>query len=161
MDRCRFARFLLVLAALVALAWPLRAAADETAADLPPRDVSVVVQPDAAKLPPLPGDFQRLEHGWITVELPVSVRDRGEALLRDADDFRVRLSEDFGQPALEGIVVRVARTPEQMAELAPESAPRLRMPRGSPIRPCTSCCSHFRRRKRGTRRISRNCCSTS
>ncbi len=123
MDRCRFARFLLVLAALVALAWPLRAAADETAADLPPRDVSVVVQPDAAKLPPLPGDFQRLEHGWITVELPVSVRDRGEALLRDADDFRVRLSEDFGQPALEGIVVRVARTPEQMAELAPESAP--------------------------------------
>jgi Peptidase MA superfamily len=123
MNRCRFARFLLVLAALVALAWPARAAADETAADLPPRDVSVVVQPDAAKLPPLPGDFQRLEHGWITVELPVSVRDRGEALLRDADDFRVRLSEDFGQPALEAIVVRVARTPEQMAELAPESAP--------------------------------------
>jgi hypothetical protein len=123
MDRCRFARFLLVLAALVALAWPLRAAADETAADLPPRDVSMVVQPDAARLPPLPGDFQRLEHGWITVELPSSVRDRGDALLRDADDFRARLSEDFGQPALEGIVVRVARTPEQMAELAPESAP--------------------------------------
>ncbi len=123
MDRCPLARFLLVLAALLALAWPLRAAADETAPDLLPRDVSVVVQPEAAKLPPLPGDFQRLEHGWITVELPASLRDRGDALLREADDFRARLSEDFGQPALDGLVVRIARTPEQMAELAPESAP--------------------------------------
>ena len=123
MDRCRFTRFLLLLAALLALAWPARASADETAADLPPRDVSVVVQPGAAKLPPLPGDFERLEHGWITIELPTSVGDRGETLLREADEFRVRLSEDFGQPALEGVVVRVARTPEQMTELAPENAP--------------------------------------
>jgi Peptidase MA superfamily len=123
MDRCPLARFLLVLAALLALAWPLRAAADESAPNLLPRDVSVVVQPEAAKLPPIPGDFQRLEHGWITLELPSSLRDRGDALLREADDFRARLSEDFGQPALDGLVVRIARTPEQMAELAPESAP--------------------------------------
>jgi hypothetical protein len=123
MDRCRFARLLLLLAALLAFAWPARAAADETAADLPPRDVSVVVQPDAAKLPPLPGDFERLEHGWITLELPSSVDDRGEALLHEADDFRARLAEDFGQPSLVGVIVRVARTPEQMTELAPASAP--------------------------------------
>ena len=123
MERCRFARLLLLLAALLAFAWPARAAADETAADLPPRDVSVVVQPDAAKLPPLPGDFEQLEHGWITLELPSSVGDRGEALLREADDFRARLAEDFGQPSLVGVIVRVARTPEQMTELAPASAP--------------------------------------
>jgi hypothetical protein len=123
MNRCRLARLLAFLAALVALAWPLRAAADETAANLPPRDVSVVVQPDAAKLPPAPGDFQRLDHGWITVELPSSVSDRGEALLREADDFRARISEDFGQPLLQSVTVRVARTPEQMSELAPEGAP--------------------------------------
>ena len=71
MNRCRLARLLLFLAALIALAWPLRAAADETAANLPPRDVSVMVQPDAAKLPALPDDFERLEHGWITLELPL------------------------------------------------------------------------------------------
>jgi hypothetical protein len=123
MNRCRLARLLAFLAALVALAWPLRAAADETAANLPPRDVSVVVQPDAAKLPPAPGDFQRLDHGWITVELPSSVSDRGEALLREADDFRAHISEDFGQPLLQSVIVRVARTPEQMSELAPEGAP--------------------------------------
>ena len=122
MNRCRLARLLTLLAALLALAWPRCAAADETAADLPPRDVSVVVQPDAAKLPPLPGDFERLEHGWITVELPSSVRDRGDALLREADDFRALVSQDFGQPLLEGVVVRVARTAEQMTELAPEGA---------------------------------------
>jgi len=103
--------------------WPARAMADETTADLPPRDVSVVVQPDAAKLPPLPGDFERLEHGWMTLELPSSVDDRGTSLLREADAFRSRLAEDFGQPAIEGVVVRVARSPEQMAELAPEGAP--------------------------------------
>jgi Peptidase MA superfamily len=123
MQRCRFTRFLRLVAALLALAWPLRALADETAADLPPRDVSVVVQPDAAKLPPLPADFERLEHGWITLELPTSIGDRGVALQREADIFRARLAEDFGQPALDGVLVRVARTPEQMAELAPAGAP--------------------------------------
>ena len=83
MHRCRFARLLRFLAAALALAvlaWPLRAAADETAAELPPRDVSVVVQPGAAKLPPLPGDFERLDHGWVAIELPSSLHDRGEAL---------------------------------------------------------------------------------
>jgi hypothetical protein len=126
MHRCRFARLLRFFAAALALAvlaWPLRAAADETAAELPPRDVSVVVQPGAAKLPPLPGDFERLDHGWVAIELPSSLHDRGEALLHEADDFRARLSEDFGEPSLDAVLVRVARTPEQMSELAPESAP--------------------------------------
>jgi hypothetical protein len=123
MDRNPLARFLLVLAAIFALAWPGRAAADDGPPDLTPRDVSLVVQPNAAKLPPLPGDFERLDHAWIALELPSSLHDRGEALLRDADDFRARLSQDFGQSALDGVLVRVARTPEQMAELAPENAP--------------------------------------
>ncbi|HTB72514.1 MAG TPA: peptidase MA family metallohydrolase [Polyangiaceae bacterium] len=123
MERCRFVRFLRLLVAVFALAWSARATADETAVELPPRDVSVVVQPGAAKLPPLPPDFEQLEHGWITLELPASIGDRGDALLREADAFRARLAEDFGQPALEGVVVRVARTPEQMTELAPETAP--------------------------------------
>lgn len=117
------ARLVVFWAAILALAWPVRALAQDEPADMPPRDVGVIVQPDAAMLPPLPGDFQRLDHGWLVVELPSSIRERGEALLGQADDFRVRLSEDFGQPALAHILVRIARTPDQMAELAPPGAP--------------------------------------
>jgi hypothetical protein len=52
--------------------------------------------------------------------VPSSVRERGEALLRDADEFRARLAEDFGQPVLGHVLVRVGRSPEQMVALAPE-----------------------------------------
>jgi hypothetical protein len=123
MARYSVFRFLALLAAVLALAWPARAFGQDEPADMPPRDVSVIVQPDAAKLPVLPSDFQRLDHGWIVVELPAGIRERGETLLGEADAFRVRLSEDFGQPALENVLVRIARTPDQMAELAPEGAP--------------------------------------
>jgi hypothetical protein len=130
MARSRFARLVTGLAFLFAFVFAslgparlARAAAGEGPTDLPPRDVNVVVQPDAAKLPAMPADFVRLEHDWITLELPASIRDRGDALLHEADDFRQRLSEDFGQPTLERVLVRVARTPDQMAELAPEAAP--------------------------------------
>jgi Peptidase MA superfamily len=100
------------------------ARADDEASDAnPPRDVGVVVQPSSAKLPPAPPDFQRIERGWLTIEFPGSVRDRVEALVRDAEDFRERLSGEFGQPLLDQAMVRVARTPEQMAELAPQGAP--------------------------------------
>jgi Peptidase MA superfamily len=89
----------------------------------PPRDVGVVVQPSSVKLPAAPADFQRIERGWLTIEFPGSVRDRVEALVRDAEEFRERLSGEFGQTLLEQAMVRVARTPEQMAELAPQGAP--------------------------------------
>jgi hypothetical protein len=115
-------RALVVLAALL-LGWAAPARADEPTADGVPRDVSVMIQPEAAKLPALPPDFERLDHDWLTLELPSSVHDRGEELLRDADEMRARLSDDFGQPPIEHIAVRIARTPEQMAELAPEGAP--------------------------------------
>ena len=122
----RFVRLASVLAFVFALAWPAGLAlanAGDAAPDLPPRDVSVVVQPDAAKLAALPADFVRLDHDWIAIELPSSIRERGDALLHEADDFRLRLSEDFGQPTLEHVLVRIARTPDQMAELAPQAAP--------------------------------------
>jgi hypothetical protein len=123
----RIARFFAVLAVLLApvlaSAWPAQALADEQAADLPPRDVSVVVQPDAAALPPPPGDFLHLDHKWMVLELPASIGDRADSLLHEADAFRVRLAEDFGQPPIDRLTVRIARNPEQMAELAPPSAP--------------------------------------
>ena len=80
----RFVRLASVLAFVFALAWPAGLAlanAGDAAPDLPPRDVSVVVQPDAAKLAALPADFVRLDHDWIAIELPSSIRERGDALL--------------------------------------------------------------------------------
>jgi hypothetical protein len=95
----------------------------ETPVALHPHDIGMVVQPAATRLPPLPADFVRIEDQWLVLELPSSVRERAAALARDGDAFRVRLSADLGQVALEHVLVRVARTPEQMAELAPEGAP--------------------------------------
>jgi hypothetical protein len=89
----------------------------------PPRDVAILIQPSAAVLPPLPADFQRIEHGWLLLEFPSSVRDRADALVREADDFRARLSEELGEAPLDHARVRIARTPDQMTELAPEGAP--------------------------------------
>lgn len=98
------------------------ASPDETG-ERPPRDVGIVVQPSAATLGALPADFQRIDHGWLVVEFPASVRSRAEALVRDADDARAQLSEDLGQAVLDHALVRVARTPEQMEALAPRDEP--------------------------------------
>jgi hypothetical protein len=126
MNRRTWLRLLACLAVLFAVAWPTpaRALADGPASgETPPRDVSLIVQPSAAPLPEAPADFLRVDGGWLTIELPSSVRERAETLVREADDIRARLAEDFGQPVLDRATVRIARTPEQMAELAPRGAP--------------------------------------
>jgi hypothetical protein len=119
------ARLVAFAAALCALALafaPRIARAQGEPAAAIPRDVGIVVQPSAARLPRLPDDFVRLDQGWLVLELPASVRDRAETLARDAEDFRARLAADLGQPVLDHALVRIARSPEQMAELAPEGA---------------------------------------
>jgi hypothetical protein len=121
----RLARLLALVVALLALAGVQPAAAEgETAApSMAPVDVGLVVQPEAAKLPALPPDFQRVDSGWLVVEFPSSIRDRAQALARDAEEFRARLAADLGQPVLDHALVRIARNPEQMAQLAPEGSP--------------------------------------
>jgi hypothetical protein len=120
----RPARLLALFVALLALAWGRLAAAEpEPESTAAPRDVGVVIQPAATRLPPAPGDFQRIDDGWLVLEFPASVRGRVESLASDAQDFRAHLAADLGQPVLEHVMVRVARNPEQMAELAPEGSP--------------------------------------
>lgn len=119
----RLVCFGMALLLAVALGAPVAQAQAEELAATPPRDVVVMVQPSAAELPPLPQDFVRVDQGWITFELPRSVRDRVEGLTRDATAFRERLGADLGQPVLDHILVRIARTPDQMAELSPRGAP--------------------------------------
>ena len=119
------ARLVGLLVALLALAWGRAAAAQaqDGAVETPPRDVAEVVQPAAARLPPPPAEFMRLDDGWLSIEAPTSIRDRVDALARDARDFRSRLAADLGQPVLEHVQVRIARNPAQMAELAPTDSP--------------------------------------
>lgn len=90
---------------------------------LAPHDVAEVVQPAAAKLPPLPPDFDRIDDGWLTIEFPSSVRDRVAPLASDANAFRSRLAVDLGQPVLGHVLMRIARDPEQMSALAPVGSP--------------------------------------
>jgi hypothetical protein len=119
-----FALFAAWLAALLALAAPCRAGleADDPGAMLP-RDVGVIVQPSAAELPPAPADFERIDDGWLHVEFPSSVRERIAPLTHVADEMRATLSADMGQEVLDHVLVRVGRTPAQMAQLAPREAP--------------------------------------
>ncbi|HSY25771.1 MAG TPA: peptidase MA family metallohydrolase [Polyangiaceae bacterium] len=121
-------RFLLSLLALViglvAVLLPAAGRADEAGDnELPPRDVSVVVQPAAVSLGPVPSEFQRIDAGWIVFEFPGSARSRVEPLVHEAEGFRARLAEDLGQPVLAHALVRVARTPDQMNQLSPRGAP--------------------------------------
>jgi len=124
--RVVLARLLLLFATLLAIAswdFPARAQGDDPAAAAAPRDVGLVVQPASAQLPAAPADFQRLEGGWVTFELPSSVHDRVAPLLAEANAFRARLAVQLGQPVLEHVLVRVARDPEQLTALAPLGAP--------------------------------------
>jgi len=110
--------------ALFAVSTGTRAAAAQTEPAVSmPRDVGLLVQPSAAALPRAPADFQRLDLGWLVIEFPGSVRGRIETVLRDVDDYRSGLAREFGQAVLDQALVRVARSPEQMAELAPLGAP--------------------------------------
>jgi hypothetical protein len=124
MFRLHPARVATFFAALLALAWPGRARAEaDSSGGMLPRDVGLVVQPSAAKLPTTPPDFDRLDDGWLVIEFPATVRDRVGPLIREGEEARRRLSEDLGQPVLDHALVRIARTPEQMAQLSPEGAP--------------------------------------
>jgi hypothetical protein len=125
------AALLALLVMLLGLSWsPACRAAD--GGGLLPRDVAPAAvdgvergagAAGAPKLPPLPPDFESFDEGWIQLSAPASIHERIAPLLRDASEFRTRVSEDLGQPVLAHVVVRVVRSPEQMAELAPEGAP--------------------------------------
>jgi len=75
------------------------------------------------KLPPVPPSFNTRDGGWIHFSYPPSTRERVEPLLREADRVRAELEARLGQAVLRNVHVRVARTPGEMATLAPEGAP--------------------------------------
>ena len=74
-------------------------------------------------LPPAPEGFNTYDGGWLQIAFPPSVRHRVQPLIVDADAFRERMRSVFGFAVLEHVTVRVARTPGEMATLAPPGSP--------------------------------------
>ena len=96
----RFVRSLVVFDLTVAtlLVLPESRAHARSENELPPGDVSVIVQPAAATLGPLPNEFQRIDAGWLALEFPGSARSRVEPLVREAETIRTHLAEDLDNP---------------------------------------------------------------
>jgi hypothetical protein len=89
-----------------------------------PRDVPVIVQPSAIVVPPLPDTDQVRDMGWLQIAYPPSAHERVQPLLDEADDVKAQLADELGQPVLtRPIEVRIARSPEDMASLAPREIP--------------------------------------
>jgi hypothetical protein len=75
------------------------------------------------ELPPPPAGYTVTDHGWIDFAYAPAARERVQPLLRDADAIRAELSVRLGERVLNHVHVRIARTPGEMATLAPEGAP--------------------------------------
>jgi hypothetical protein len=116
--------FVAMLVALVARAPAARAdeRADQPVA-MPPRDVPLVLRPEALKVPVVPATYQQKDLGWVRFAYVPSAHERVAPLVRDAEEIKARLTDELGQPVLDKIEVRVARTPEEMATLAPLDVP--------------------------------------
>jgi hypothetical protein len=111
------------LALFAGLLFSVPSRADDGALPALPRDVSPDEALHAVTYPSLPSDFESFHEDWLDLSAPSSIHERIGPLIREASEFRARLSEDLGQPVLEHVTVRVVRSPDQMAELAPEGAP--------------------------------------
>jgi hypothetical protein len=76
-----------------------------------------------AQIPSSPEGFNTYDGGWLRLAFPPSQRHRVQPLIHEADAFRDRLREAFGHPVLNRVAVHVARTPGEMATLAPVGSP--------------------------------------
>jgi hypothetical protein len=58
---------------------------------------------------------------WLTVAYPPGTEERVQPALAEMAEFRTALREQLAAPVLTGVTVRIARSPEEMAALAPEA----------------------------------------
>jgi hypothetical protein len=75
------------------------------------------------RLPGVPAGYNTYDGGWIKFVYHPSIRERVQPLIADAAAVRTQLTEYVGQPVLSEVRVSVARTPGEMATLAPPNAP--------------------------------------
>jgi hypothetical protein len=114
------------LATLVAVLLSLGSIAKAEAPSAPPRDVPVVPEGASAaslSLPVVPADFEHRDLGWLQVASTPNASERLKPLLAEANAFREKLAASLGQTVLEHVELRIARTPEEMANVAPAALP--------------------------------------
>jgi hypothetical protein len=116
----RWRILLACLAFVLSIGWASAAHARETRFSSDVIDDSAV--PDL-HAPPLAASFISQDAGWIRLAYPPSVRDRVAPVIAEADDVRATLAAALGRSVLDRVEVRIARTGEQMASLAPEGLP--------------------------------------
>lgn len=74
--------------------------------------------------PGIPPSYNTLRVGdWLTFSYPPEIRQQVEPLVEQAPSVRQALAARLGQRVLGDVHVRIARTPGEMAELAPAGAP--------------------------------------
>lgn len=84
---------------------------------------AVTSSASALVVPELPSGFEHRELGWLHLDAPKGISEPVEPLIEQANAVKEELSARFGQRVLDDVTVRVARTPEEMARLAPAGAP--------------------------------------
>ncbi len=75
------------------------------------------------RVPHAPSSYNSYDGGWIHFAYPPSVRERVQPLIAKADQVRAELTARLGESVLDHVSVYVARTPGEMATLAPDGAP--------------------------------------
>ncbi len=88
-----------------------------------PPDVPLVVAPSGVSIPPVPPDYATRDLGWLVVKYVPAAEERVAPLVTAAAEVKEKLGVELGQRVLDHVEVRVARTPEEMAALAPEGLP--------------------------------------
>jgi len=74
-------------------------------------------------VPPLPPTYQHSDLGWMTIAYPPSVHERVRPLIEEAQAFKATLTDQLGQSVLEHVDVRIARSADDMAAMAPREVP--------------------------------------
>ncbi|MEO8796930.1 MAG: peptidase MA family metallohydrolase [Polyangiaceae bacterium] len=124
--------FLFVLAFFFAVTFGSSARALPTTADddsestnviAAPRDEPLVLQPEAVTIPKVPAEYTQKDLGWMTFSYPPGSEERVESALHDAAKIKSDLERTLGQKVLTHVDVRIARTWDEMAKLAPEQVP--------------------------------------
>ncbi|MEM8609752.1 MAG: peptidase MA family metallohydrolase [Myxococcota bacterium] len=76
-----------------------------------------------APLPAPPEGYETEQVGPITWTFPVALRDRVVPLIESAPQHWIDVQNDFGVPVDDDLVVRVARNPREMKQMAPVGYP--------------------------------------
>jgi len=122
--RSAAALFAAVMAALLLIATSWSGAHADEPKFVAPRDVpDAVAPPDAVVIPALPASFKSRDEGWIRFSYPASQEGRIKALVEEANEVKADLAAELQRPVLDFVEVRVARSFEEMAALAPVGMP--------------------------------------